>query len=156
MEKVILTNMCMITNEYTNQIVVQELAECGKEISLPSGEIEAGTGIIRSTIREMKRKTGLNISNIVFCGIKDWYDQKKEERHIVFLLKTSIYTGELIGESSEGRVFWYDLNKVLKAKLAPDFKEIFNICMDNSPYHELFYDDTGDNDEEERWKKCFF
>jgi 8-oxo-dGTP diphosphatase len=154
MEKVVLTSMCMITNEDTKQVVVQDHIRSGEGIAFPIGKINPGEAIIRSTIKEIKKETGLSISNLVLCGIKDWYDQEKEERYLVFLLKTSTYTGELIGETNEGRVFWYDLNKNSKMKLSSDFKEIFNIFMENNFYHELFYDDSGD--ELERWKKCFF
>lgn len=55
-------------------------------------------------IREIKEETGLTISNLEFCGIKDWVEEDSS-RYMVFLYRTRKYSGELIS-SSEGEVFW--------------------------------------------------
>ena len=55
-------------------------------------------------IREIKEETGLTISNLEFCGIKDWVEEDGS-RYMVFLYRTRKYSGELIS-SSEGEVFW--------------------------------------------------
>lgn len=43
----------------------------------PGGHVEKGESIVQSVIREIQEETGLIVSNIVPCGIKDWYDFKK-------------------------------------------------------------------------------
>ncbi|MDU1525301.1 MAG: hypothetical protein E7L30_06665 [Lactococcus lactis] len=46
-----------------------------------------------STIREIKEETGLDISNLKPCGIKDWFEPKKNRRYMVFLYSTTTFSG---------------------------------------------------------------
>ncbi len=158
MEKVKLTNMCMIINEETKQVLVQDRVKSWQGITFPGGKLKEGEAIIPSTIREIKEETGLTISNLKFCGIKDWYDYQKEERYIVFLLKTSTFTGTLINETDEGKVFWVDIDKIKDYKLSPDFSEMLAIYQ--GQYAEFFYEDLQTEDEDEegnsRWVKKLF
>ncbi len=154
MEKVKMTNMCMIVNKETNQVLVQDRIKSWCGITFPGGKIELGEAIIPSTIREVQEETGLVVTNLQFCGIKDWYDYKKEERYIVFLLKTYDFTGTLLDETSEGKVFWVDINKIKEFKLSFDFEEMLDIFQGNSS--EFFYEDLKQKEESERWKKIVF
>lgn len=108
--------MCIIINKTTNQVLVQDRIKNWSGITFPSGKLELGEAVIPATIREVKEETGLTISNLKFCGIKDWYDFKKEERYIVFLLMTSDF-----------KVFWIYIDKIKDYKLSPDFEEMLDI-----------------------------
>lgn len=154
MEKVKMTNMCMIVNEKANQVLVQDRIKSWSGITFPGGKLELGEAIVPSTIREIQEETGLTISNLQFCGIKDWYDYEKEERYIVFLLKTSTFTGSLIDETSEGKVFWIDIDKIKDYKLSPDFEEMLDVFL--GKYAEFFYEDFKSSNEKTRWLKKFF
>ena len=150
MEQVKLTNMCMIYDEKTKQVVIQDRVKDWKGITFPGGKIEIGEAIIPSTIREIKEETGLTISNLKFCGIKDWYDYQKEERYLVFLLKTSTFEGKLIKETEEGKVFWCKLEDITKYQLSNDFEEMLTIFLEENT--EFFYHDNKINSEN-RWEK---
>lgn len=154
MEKVKLTNMCMILNKNTNQVLVQDRIKSWSGITFPGGKLELGEAVIPSTIREVFEETGLTVSNLEFCGVKDWYDYKMGERYIVFLLKTSSYTGKLLDETSEGKVFWTSLDKIEEYNLSPDFLEMLDIFLGKKS--EFFYDDSKDDNEEKRWVKRFY
>lgn len=154
MENVKLTNMCMIYNQETNQVLVQDRIKSWSGITFPGGKLELGEAVIPSTIREVFEETGLTISNLEFCGIKDWYDYKKDERYIVFLLKSSNFTGTLVDKTSEGEVFWVSLDRIKDYKLSPDFSEMLEIFLGNSG--EFFYEDLKSDDEEKRWVKRFY
>ena len=81
-----LTNMCMIIDEETNRVLVQVRNKNDWDgISFPGGKVEKGESIVLSVKREVEEETGLKIDHVIPCGIKDWYDFKKEERYIVFL-----------------------------------------------------------------------
>lgn len=152
MEKVRLTNMCMIVDEKTNKVLVQDRTKNDWDgITFPGGKLELGEAVVPSTIREVQEETGLTVSNLQFCGIKDWYDHKKEERYVVFLLKTCDFTGTLIEATHEGRVFWVDIDKIKEYKLSNDFEEMLDIFQGNGA--ELFYEDLRIEDEKSRWAK---
>ena len=88
LEKVELTNMCMILNEITNKMLVQVRDKNDWDgISFPGGHIEKGESIIASVIREVKEETGLDIKNVIPCGFKDWYDFEKEKGILYSYLK---------------------------------------------------------------------
>ena len=75
--------------------------------------IEKGESIVDSVIREIHEETGLKISNLELCGVKDWITEEGT-RYIVFLYKTGTYSGT-VKSSSEGKVFWMPLEE-LKSK----------------------------------------
>lgn len=112
MEKIILTNMCLIENPFTKEVVVIHRIKNWCGIAFPGGHIEDGEPIVTSVIREVKEETNLDISSLEFCGIRDWYDSTINERNIVFMFKTSSYSGTLINDSSEGKVEWRRLDSI--------------------------------------------
>ena len=87
-ENCILTNMCMIYDE--NRILVQDRKDPDwPGVTFPGGHIEPGESFVGSTIREIKEETGLDISNLKLCGVKQWTDIGQKYRYIVFFYKTS-------------------------------------------------------------------
>lgn len=108
-----LTNMCMIYDGQGNVLVEEKLVQNSKGLIFPGGHVESNESVAESMIREIKEETGLTISNLQFCGIKDWIELDGS-RYMVFLYKTSTYSGS-IQSSSEGEIFWMPLEE-LKAK----------------------------------------
>lgn len=54
-------------------------------------------------IIEIKEETGLTISNLKFCGIKDWVEEGGS-RYMAFLYKTDVFSGT-VQSSPKGNVF---------------------------------------------------
>ena len=108
-----LTNMCMIYDDQGNVLVEEKLVHNSKGLIFPGGHIESNESVVDSMIREIQEETGLTISNLQFCGIKDWIEFDGS-RYMVFLYKTNTYSGS-IQSSSEGEIFWMPLEE-LKAK----------------------------------------
>lgn len=118
METIILTNMCLIENKKTNEVVVINRINSWPGIAFPGGHVETGEAIVPSIIREVKEETNLDISNLEFCGIRDWYEEEINTRNIVFMFKTSTYQGELIKNNIEGEVTWRKLSDIKKEEYA--------------------------------------
>jgi len=134
MTKVKLMNMCMVYNSIENKVVVLDKVNV-KEwqgITFPGGHVENGEGIISSTIREIKEETGLIIKNLKHCGLINWYNTKTHERWFIFLYKTENYSGKLIDETHEGKVFWIDIDDLHTIKLASDMKEYLKLFLDEN------------------------
>lgn len=101
--------MCMIYDDKGNVLVEEKAGG----LIFPGGHVEKQESILDSTIREIKEETGFTISDLEFCGIKDWIEFDGS-RYMVFLYRTNKFSGELV-PSDEGDVYWLPL-KVLKKK----------------------------------------
>lgn len=88
-----LTNMCMIYDDQGNVLVEEKVGKDYKGIVFPGGHIENGEPIVDSVIREIYEETGLTVSNLELCGVKDWV-KEDGNRYIVFLYRTNTYSGQ--------------------------------------------------------------
>ena len=152
LEQVELTNMCAVVNPVTREVVVQERVKSWTGVTFPGGHVEKGEAIVPSTIREIKEETGLTIDHLQFCGVKDWFEPDKNKRYIVFLFKTTDFSGQLLEQTDEGKVFWTPIDSLLSLKLSSGFQEMIDIML-NQAYAEFWYDiDPGDDN----WTKRFY
>lgn len=150
MEKVKLMNMCKIVDPITKKILVQERRKSWKGIAFPGGKIEIGESIVPSVKREIYEETGLKLNTVRICGIKDWYDKKENERQLVILFVTEDYTGDIIPETDEGKVYWIDEEKLKTKQLADDFDKLLNVFNEDN-ISEMVYEDNETSDESSRW-----
>lgn len=123
MAKVELTNMCMIYDKASNKVLVQDRLKSWKGISFPGGHIEDGESIVESTIREIREETGLEISNLELCGIVYWYNDETGDKYFVFNYRTEVFSGELLEQTEEGKVFWIDKDELLNCELSSGLRE---------------------------------
>ena len=101
MAKLEITNMVMVQNLNTEEVVVQNRIKNWCGISFPGGHAENGETIYDSSIREIKEETGLDIWKLKPCGFIYWFNNQTEE----------------------GKVFWTNIDKLEGMELAPNFKE---------------------------------
>lgn len=133
-ERIELTNMCMIIND-NDEVLIQNRKKSWCGCAFPGGHVECKESIVLSTIREVKEETGLEIRNLVFCGIKQWF--KDDIRNICFLYKINEYSGELLS-TDEGENFWWPLDKINELTLAPSFDQMIKLFENNDSelYHK--------------------
>lgn len=136
-----LTNMCMIYEG--DRVLVQNRIKSWKGIAFPGGHVELHESIVDSVIREIKEETGLTISNIELCGIKQWF--KEDVRNICFLFKTTNFEGDLIS-NDEGQNYWVKLSDLHSMNLASNFEIMLEVFLGDycEHYHERMYDDSVD------------
>ena len=150
MEKVKLMNMCKIVNPLTKQVVVQERRKSWTGIAFPGGKIELGEAIVPSIKREVLEETGLRLNEVKICGIKDWYDKKKQERYLIILFISENFDGELISETSVVYVYWINESEIKEKKLADDFDKLLEVFNDEK-INEMIYEDNENLNEDDRW-----
>lgn len=119
--KIELTNMVMVEDTKAGKVLVQERVKSWTGLSFPGGHVEAGESFVDSAIREIKEETGLDIRNLKACGVIHWANKDTLDRYIVYLYKTSDFSGELLSETEEGKVFWITLDELKKGRLSNNF-----------------------------------
>lgn len=137
-ERVVLTNMCMI-RDGSKVLVEEKVGADFKGVIFPGGHVEEHEPVVDSVIREIKEETGLTIEKPVMCGIKEWINEDGS-RYVVFLFKADTFTGEL-ASSSEGRVFWIEIEDVLKTNWIWHMDGLMRIFADGE-FAELFLDSS--------------
>lgn len=142
MENVKLMNMCKIIDVNTNKILVQERVKSWKGIAFPGGKINNGESIVKSTIREVKEETGLDVNHLELCGVKNWYNEEKNERSIVFLYTATSFSGNLISETDEGKNYWISEEELSKKELANNFDIMLKVFGENN-YSEMLYSEEN-------------
>lgn len=124
-EPVVLTNMCMVCDG--DRILVQDRRNPDwPGITFPGGHVEPKESIVRSVIREVKEETGLDISEVRLCGMKQFTQRDGAFRYIVFFFKTDKFEG-VLKSSGEGKVFWIDRKDLYQYQLADGFEGMLEI-----------------------------
>ena len=73
MEKVIITNMCML-RDGTRVLVQDRIDPDWPGLTFPGGHVEQGESLTDAVIREVYEETGLTITSPRLCGVKDWME----------------------------------------------------------------------------------
>jgi len=139
-----LCNMCMLEDAEGRVLVQHRLPKptnpwCG--LSFPGGHVEFGESITASVVREIREETGLTVSRLKLCGVVEWEippDKKVKysaddipgSKYIVFMFRTSTYTGKLTS-SAEGRMEWMTLDQMRAGKLAPHMDKYLQVLLDD-------------------------
>lgn len=131
--KIKLTNMCMIEKDDMVLVQLREKKDW-PGITFPGGKVEKHESIYQSVIREVKEETGLDVSNLKFCATVHYDVNDGKEEWVIFLFKTSSFSGELLEESDEGKLYWMN-----KADL---FLEDANLSNDLDVYLKLYEDES--------------
>ncbi len=137
MPKVELTNMVMIQDSGSGKVLVQDRKLSWKGLSFPGGHVEEGESFVDSAIREIREETGLDVADLKSCGVIHWVNTENLERYMVFLYKTSTYSGELIAEMEEGSNFWVDVKDIENYPLSPGFADYLPMFFEGK-YSEFF------------------
>ena len=147
-ETAVFTNMCMITDDSRNVLVLDRKNPDWPGITFPGGHVEPGESFTRSVVREVWEETGLTVEDPVLCGTKQ-FQTASGARYVVFFYKASKFHGSL-QSSAEGEVYWIPRSDLAKQKLAPDMIEMVRV-MESPMLSEFFYQKVDGN-----WKLTLY
>lgn len=111
-------------------------------IVFPGGHVNLGESFVDSTVREVKEETGLTVHDLHLCGVKQFGNAEHSYRYVVFMYKTSHFSGSL-RSSSEGKVFWIKRQDLPKYQLAEDFASMLEVFENDDLSENYFYYDDG-------------
>ena len=141
-ERAVFTNMCMISDENGNVLVIDRQKADWPGVTFPGGHVEKGESFVESVIREVKEETGLDIENPQLCGSKQFQDSD-DARYVVLFYKTNRFRGELTS-SEEGKVFWVPRNELKNYRLSVDFLDMVKI-FESDELSEFYYYKENDD-----------
>ena len=129
-----LTMLCLIRSG--DRILLQNrVKKDWAGYTLPGGHVEQGESFVDACVREMKEETGLDISNVRLCGLKQFPDGNS--RYIVFLFTADSFSGELCS-SEEGKMEWVPMEKLREYNTVSDFRELLEVMV-NPGLNEFQY-----------------
>jgi 8-oxo-dGTP diphosphatase len=129
-----LFTMCMIQNG-DKVLLIKRPDERGFPGYLaPGGKIDFPESLIDGAIREVKEETGLNVANLVFKGIDEYVNPKKNVRYMVFNYWTITFQGELLEDPPEGELVWVQISKALELPMQNWFKERFPLFFETGTF----------------------
>jgi len=140
-ERVVFTNMCMVYDRAGNVLVQDRLDPQWPGITFPGGHVEQGESFADAVIREVYEETGLTVSDLRLCGIKDWM-QTDGSRYVVLFYKTDLFRGKL-ASSVEGEVRWVPLADLPTMKLANGMENMLRVFLEDTVTEHFFYREDG-------------
>lgn len=140
-ENTIFTNMCMVYDGEGNVLVQNRLNPDWPGIVFPGGHVEAGESFYDAAVREVFEETGLTVSELQMCGIKDWF-RDDGTRYVVLLYKTDKFEGELTS-SDEGEVMWIPLAKMQDTETPESMKTMLKVFLEDNLSEQFFYKKDG-------------
>lgn len=130
-ERIELVNMCMIYNEETKEVLVEDKTDVAWKFghTFPGGHVEKNESLADAMVREVFEETGLKISHLESCGTVEWFNDDPSYRRIGFLYRTTHFSGQLT-QSDEGKIYWFPLKELIEANTAESFMQFLKIFTD--------------------------
>ena len=85
--EVVVMNVVMVYDMKTDSVLLQNRTRKWKGGCFPGGHLENGETVLNSAVREVKEETGLDVTDLVPCGLVHW--NKSGGRHeLIFCYRT--------------------------------------------------------------------
>ncbi len=142
-ENVELTTLVMVEDADGYILMQDRLDPDWGGLCFPGGHIEPNESIVQAAIREVQEETGLTVSDLRLCGVKQF--PISGGRYLVFFYKTHSFSGTL-RDSEEGRVLWLRREELPNYAMCSDLFQMLRL-FDEDALSEMRYYQVSD-----QWK----
>lgn len=142
-EQAIFSNMCMICDGNGNVLVEERVDPGWPGVAFPGGHVEPGESFTEAVVREVYEETGLTVSDLHLCGIKDWF-REDGSRYVVHLYRADAFQGTLT-PSDEGKIWWTPLDKLSELPLASTMSSMLRVFREETLTEQFFRKENGES-----------
>ena len=100
----------------------------------PGGKVEFPESLTEGAAREVFEETGLHVSNLVYKGLDEFVDVKRNYRYMVFNYITSNFEGNLLSKPPEGTLHWIPINEAMELPMQSWFKRRFPLFFQDGTF----------------------
>ncbi|RCW76816.1 NUDIX hydrolase [Saliterribacillus persicus] len=97
---------------------------------MPGGQVEEGESLSDAAIRETKEESGIDITDLIFCGI--FQNVKKSICNSLFLAKP--VGGKLTTSPESLEVGFYPIEQALEMVTVGNFRQRIEYCLDENTH----------------------
>ena len=108
----------------------------------PAGKIERGETPKQAAIREVYEETGLKVKKLLNHGTLRFFVDGKGLFFRIHLFSSKKFSGRA-RSSSEGKVRWFDADKIPYGKMWPDDRHWIPLVLSNKRFDGDFYFDKN-------------
>lgn len=122
----ILTNMCLVYDDSNNILLQDRIKNDWPGLNLPGGHIKDNETAIESVRREIKEETNIDLDNIEFVSIYEWFNKETNRRDLTLLYKAKAINKNIIS-NKEGVSKFYKISELRKENFSLDLDKILDI-----------------------------
>ncbi len=140
-----ITNMTMVYDRERDMVLVQDRLLYWTGIAFPGGHLEHGESLYDSAVREVKEETGLDITDLKYCGMLHWYNTDDGKHTFIYYYRTENFSGELLPGTEEGKNMWVPFSQLRSMNLAEGFENQIDMFLNDSSEVFITYNNHNDD-----------
>ncbi|MCA1319367.1 8-oxo-dGTP diphosphatase [Bacillus tianshenii] len=100
----------------------------------PGGKLDFPESLTEGAAREVYEETGLHVSELIYKGLDEFVDVKKNYRYMVFNYLTNTFEGNLLQDPPEGTLHWIHIHEAMELPMQSWFKRRFPLFFQEGTF----------------------